>query len=122
MKNSDKSSLLKSTPPGSKEPPAADGDLIEQTVKLVAPRADGAVQRRTRAAHFVVSVDSPERPVRVDPDAPVVIGRSAGSGLQLEDRSVSGRHCLLTLRDQKLWVEDLGSTNGSLVDGRRIKE
>jgi serine phosphatase RsbU (regulator of sigma subunit) len=50
----------------------------------------------------------------------IVIGRSSGAGIAVPDRSMSRRHARL-YRDGETWyVEDLGSRNGTLVNGRRI--
>lgn len=53
--------------------------------------------------------------------ATLVIGRKRGD-LLLEDPLVSGRHCQLVSRDGKILLKDLGSTNGTLVDGRLVHE
>ncbi len=53
--------------------------------------------------------------VRVD-QIPFVIGRASGSHLVLADSAVSNRHAALTVEDGKLIVQDLGSTNGTLVN------
>lgn len=45
------------------------------------------------------------------------IGRSEGNGLVLADPSVSSRHAVLERRDGVWYVRDLGSTNGTLLDG-----
>ena len=50
------------------------------------------------------------------------VGRRPGNSLQIADPSVSGRHAELTLDDLGLVVQDLGSTNGTRVDGERIVE
>jgi hypothetical protein len=56
-----------------------------------------------------------------DLDRPIVtIGREAGSEIVLEDPQVSRRHARLTLQGASYFVEDLGSTNGSFVNGRRV--
>jgi hypothetical protein len=56
-------------------------------------------------------------------DGPGVIGRDpAGAGLTLEDREASRRHASLIPEGQSLDVEDLGSTNGTFVNGQRITE
>jgi hypothetical protein len=48
------------------------------------------------------------------------IGRDAGNGIVLADPSVSGRHAAIE-RTRAGWrVTDLGSTNGTLVDGRAV--
>jgi serine phosphatase RsbU (regulator of sigma subunit) len=50
----------------------------------------------------------------------IVIGRSSEAGIAVPDRSMSRRHARL-FRDGGEWlVEDLGSRNGTLLNGRRI--
>jgi hypothetical protein len=51
-----------------------------------------------------------------------VIGRGTDADLRLDDPGVSRRHCAVDLRDGFPTVRDLGSTNGTFVDGRRITE
>jgi EAL domain-containing protein (putative c-di-GMP-specific phosphodiesterase class I) len=53
---------------------------------------------------------------------PFLVGRRAGSSLQINCRTVSGAHALLLLEDSELWVEDLQSTNGTYVNGQKITE
>jgi pSer/pThr/pTyr-binding forkhead associated (FHA) protein len=48
---------------------------------------------------------------------PVVIGRSPDAGLCLADRWASRHHCSLEERDGSLLVRDLGSRNGTLING-----
>ncbi|MCB5179579.1 DUF1707 and FHA domain-containing protein [Streptomyces antimicrobicus] len=51
---------------------------------------------------------------------PLRIGRDPGNGLRLTHETVSRAHAELSLRDG-LWVlKDLGSTNGTTVNGRRV--
>ena len=51
----------------------------------------------------------------------VVVGRD-GEGLVLDDPTVSRRHLELTPADGALVCRDLGSANGTYVDGVRIDE
>ncbi|MFG2298943.1 FHA domain-containing protein [Streptomyces sp. NPDC048603] len=52
--------------------------------------------------------------------APLRIGRDPGNGLRLTHETVSRCHAELSLRDG-LWVlRDLGSTNGTTVNGQRL--
>ena len=53
---------------------------------------------------------------------PFVFGRSANVSLQLDDRWVSRRHCLIETIDGQLKVRDLNSTHGTLVNDRPINE
>jgi hypothetical protein len=50
----------------------------------------------------------------------VVLGRSQGCGIVLEDPNVSRRHAEFRLRGGDWHVVDLGSTNGIKVNGRRV--
>ena len=52
----------------------------------------------------------------------VMIGRADESAFQIVEASVSGRHCEVQLRDDILAVRDLGSTNGTYVNGEKITE
>ncbi|MBK6847818.1 MAG: FHA domain-containing protein [Proteobacteria bacterium] len=54
--------------------------------------------------------------------AEVLIGRSALADIQLPDEAVSLAHARLRLEGAALFVEDLGSTNGTRLDGRRLIE
>jgi ABC-type multidrug transport system ATPase subunit/pSer/pThr/pTyr-binding forkhead associated (FHA) protein/ABC-type multidrug transport system permease subunit len=49
-----------------------------------------------------------------------VIGGSTECDLRVRAPYVSGRHCRLTFRDGVWVLEDLGSTNGTFVNGARI--
>lgn len=51
----------------------------------------------------------------------VVIGRAPDSDIVLEDTFVSSRHASVTAGDDGLVVEDLGSTNGTLVGGLEVE-
>ena len=54
----------------------------------------------------------------------VLIGRRLASkpqNLDLDDEKVSGKHARLSLENSELWIEDLGSTNGTWVDQKKIK-
>ncbi len=53
---------------------------------------------------------------------PTVIGRGRKVGLTVAHPMISRRHCELFEADGLLMVRDLGSLNGTVIDGRRIKE
>jgi pSer/pThr/pTyr-binding forkhead associated (FHA) protein len=53
---------------------------------------------------------------------PVTVGRGSEAGIQVLDRFASRRHCEISERDGVLFVRDLGSTNGCLVNGRFASE
>ena len=51
---------------------------------------------------------------------PVVVGRSPGADIVLGDDFVSGRHLRVSPAGDAVIAEDLGSTNGTLLNGRRL--
>ncbi|MCB0345648.1 MAG: FHA domain-containing protein [Bdellovibrionales bacterium] len=53
-------------------------------------------------------------------DDQVVIGRSRKCALRLDSSDVSSEHVRVGMEDGNFWVEDLGSTNGTFVDGERV--
>jgi pSer/pThr/pTyr-binding forkhead associated (FHA) protein len=49
-----------------------------------------------------------------------VIGRRKESNIMIDAVSVSGRHCLVRKDGNKFFVRDLGSTNGTRLNGRDV--
>ena len=56
------------------------------------------------------------------PPGGLMIGRSSGADLHLRDTFVSSQHARLSATDQGLLLEDLKSTNGTLVNGAEVSE
>lgn len=52
----------------------------------------------------------------------LVIGRSSKSSLRIESTSVSRRHALVHEQGGEFWLVDLGSTNGTMHQGRRVRQ
>lgn len=57
---------------------------------------------------------------RVEVDAEIVVGREDAS-LTIEDEEISRRHAVVRPGDGGIEIEDLGSTNGTYVNGVRIE-
>lgn len=55
-------------------------------------------------------------------DVPVVIGRSPEADFEVEHASVSRFHCAVWLENGRVFIRDLGSKNGSWVNGARIAQ
>lgn len=51
---------------------------------------------------------------------PVVVGRAPGADIVIATDFVSGRHARFSLMGASLMVEDLGSTNGTLLNGKKV--
>ena len=52
--------------------------------------------------------------------APVLLGRSNEATVPLEDDYASGRHARLFPQGSRWFLEDLGSTNGTFVQGQQL--
>jgi FhaA, N-terminal domain/FHA domain len=50
-----------------------------------------------------------------------VLGRSRDVDVQIEDPNISRRHAEIVQEGSAYWLVDLGSTNGTEVDGRRVQ-
>src|SRR5207244_4991127 len=76
------------------------------------------------APQVTIEVREPNRPARHFPvtGAPVGIGRAPECELVLKDSRVSRRHARLQARGGVLVLTDLGSTNGTRVNGHRVTE
>ena len=55
-------------------------------------------------------------------DAEITVGRLPDNGIQLEHASVSGHHGNFKLEGQDYLVRDLGSTNGTRINGEKITQ
>ena len=56
------------------------------------------------------------------PEKQVVIGRSSDLDMVLVEDMVSRKHAKITIASGKVVIEDLGSTNGTFVNGEKIKQ
>src|SRR5690242_17515884 len=50
-----------------------------------------------------------------------LVGRTADCDLRLDHKSISKIHCVLVKTDGLLLLRDLGSTNGTRVNGQRVR-
>ena len=62
------------------------------------------------------------RGLHVDILGPVVIGRSPSSDIVIDEPYVSASHARFTTQGPALVLEDLGSTNGTMVNGHIIEQ
>ena len=64
----------------------------------------------------------PLPPVRVEPGREVTLGRSPECSMQLPAAGASRRHASVAWRDGRVVLRDLGSTNGTYLNGERVEE
>lgn len=81
--------------------------------------------QRRDSAIWSVDVEKGERSLRglhVDMLGPVIVGRSPSSDIVIDEPFVSSSHARFTLQGPALVLEDLNSTNGTLVNGHPIAQ
>lgn len=81
-------------------------------------------QRRDTAI-WCMDVEKGSRAMRglhVDVLGPVVVGRSPSSDIVIDEPYVSATHARFTIQGPALVLEDLGSTNGTMVNGHAIDQ
>src|SRR5215472_3406717 len=55
------------------------------------------------------------------PEKQIVVGRSSDLDMVLVEDMVSRKHARIAMQNDQIWIEDLGSTNGTFVNGEKIK-
>lgn len=91
--------------------------------EVPAATADGAVPKRRRRKELMLEVVEPNdhHGRTYDLSDELTVGRSPGCGVSTSyDVYSSTLHARLFRRGEQLWVEDLGSTNGTFVNSERI--
>ena len=85
------------------------------------PRAAAPVKQEPAIASRLVITGGAKEGLQIDlPEEFLSIGRSSDSGLVVRDDYTSTNHARL-LRSERGWIlEDLDSTNGTLLDGTRV--
>jgi two-component system cell cycle response regulator len=96
--------------------------LSATVATLRAPALPDAPQSAPRARATLLVLGGPQagQLVAIEPSG-IVIGRAADADLVVLDPSVSGHHARVAPTSGGVYcVEDLGSTNGTFVEGRRV--
>lgn len=114
------------------DPDDAEFDPDELLEASDAPLEGAAARRAERDSAFDLATDiHPRLVVETSPTLPAgeefdltggaTIGRSSSSELTIDDSFVSHMHARILRRGQYYFVEDLGSTNGTFLNDRRVE-
>ncbi|ARI54248.1 hypothetical protein A6E92_20245 [Streptomyces sp. S8] len=100
------------------EPPLVDGAVLSLQVPGEDEATDDAVPAQL---HVVAGPDAGG--VHLLHGGQIRIGRSAEADVPLDDPDVSRLHCAVTVaEDGRVSVADLGSTNGTSLDGTEVRD
>lgn len=102
---------------------AARATKVVPAVKGGAPSAAAALAKRPRGGGPAMGptfrgLTGPWMNKSFPLKGTMVVGRVAGVDIQLEDDSVSRRHAEVTVEGREVVLKDLGSANGTAVNGR----
>lgn len=99
--------------------------VARREMKLAANAPSSVTRGKNIVGHLVV-IDNGStalRPgARLDVEPITTIGRSPTCSIVLDSTFVSTEHTRILFKDRSLWVEDLNSRNGTLVNQTRIAD
>ena len=112
-------------PPDDKKPEPTAGDPIFEDAEATQigkfDSGKSKLQGQTDRPYFIVLAgESLGRMFRID-EPQTVIGRAADATLRLQDDGVSRRHAMVVQIGDDLWIQDLNSANGTLINGERVQ-
>jgi pSer/pThr/pTyr-binding forkhead associated (FHA) protein len=102
----------------SKETPPTVRASLEKQLDLVVPQA--GFREGRRKAFLMVSTGSTAGTVFPVTRHSLLIGRSLGADVRIDEQAVSNEHARLEQTDAGITLLDLGSTNGTYVNGKRL--
>lgn len=79
------------------------------------------ITREVASGVVLQFTSGPEEGRRFSVDRPLVVGRSREADVVILDDFVSDFHARFALSDGRVTLQDLGSTNGTFVNGERVK-
>jgi predicted component of type VI protein secretion system len=95
---------------------------VAAPVPEVVPAAGGSTRRKAKAVATLHILEPPAHAGETYPvSGELTVGRAAGCAIVVpDDTYVSQVHARVYEQQGDAWVEDLGSTNGTFVNGERL--
>ena len=91
-----------------------------QPVQSTATKSTDRAPRGRASAHLRIIEPADRRGEVFTVSDELTVGRGGGCGIVLDDTFVSQVHARVFRRDGDVYVEDLGSRNGTLLNGRPV--
>jgi|RhiMethySRZTD1v2_1073278.scaffolds.fasta_scaffold91674_2 diguanylate cyclase (GGDEF)-like protein len=99
----------------------SDEETIVDTRRGTIARADNAPGARDRACLIVIRGLNVGEMYKLAGKPEMVLGRGQQVDVEILDDGISRRHAALRFRDDQVLLEDLGSRNGTFVNGQRVE-
>ncbi|KQQ06109.1 MULTISPECIES: FHA domain-containing protein FhaB/FipA [unclassified Rathayibacter] len=101
--------------------PAPSAPSARRTREAQAERTDSGGVATVHTAQRLVITSGPKRGTELELNGePLTIGRSSESTLVIRDDYTSTHHARLLIWNDEWMIQDLDSTNGTFLDGRRV--
>ena len=100
--------------------------VARRDLRRAAVAPAGVATRAKQVVGHLIVVDSGSTPLtpgsQLDIEPITTIGRSPTNSIVLDSSYVSTEHARIIYKDRSLWVEDIGSRNGTLLDQRPLTQ
>jgi len=74
-----------------------------------------------KAQYSFIAIDNPRQRIHLTKES-TLVGRNPACDIALDHGSISRQHCLMQISDRGLHIKDLGTTNGTKINGVTITE
>ncbi|MBO0983227.1 FHA domain-containing protein [Rathayibacter sp. SD072] len=110
-----------SAPPQQPAPVQQQAPSARRSREAAAERTDSGGVATVHTAQRLVITSGPKRGTELELNGePLTIGRSSESALVIRDDYTSTHHARLLIWNDEWMIQDLDSTNGTFLDGRRV--
>jgi pSer/pThr/pTyr-binding forkhead associated (FHA) protein len=100
--------------------PSSDKDSgLSATAQLSRKKLIGEIPIKQQAFLEIIGSSEGNKVIELREEE-VIIGRGSSCKLRLPSKSVSRKHARIFFRNDEYYIEDLGSTNGTYVNGIRV--
>lgn len=102
----------------------AGGAVVDDTGPTAQPRAERGMDLRSGVFPRleVIAAMGRQPGEELDLNGGITLGRAASAELKVDDPFASAAHARIFPRGQFMYIEDMGSTNGTFLNGRQLRK
>lgn len=105
---------------GSTEIQEKDTEFVERGTKAGVLPPVGGMEKKPRYKVTLTDKNNLTRSFQCELRNSVSVGRAAGNDIVIDSGSVSKKHCMITNKNGRLFIQDLNSTNGTYINKEEI--